>query len=330
MHSAPDIAADKKAEAQVTPPVDVATLPKTRGETFYDGLQFTMGKAAIMAATAALAYIGRYGKDKYGPVPNYFKQFQEWIHHKLLTNKTFPLGEKGELGKRLAAVFSNTMLIFHGGNIFAPIMKVMENNHENIANFVNRRWGNPEDVDIAHERLKDKPKQTWGDVIKGRVGAWILVFSSFLAVDTVSGKDKKTGLHYFDKYEEWFGRWVAGFTKGGRELSKIPVTKALTAAQDANKTYRFGKILALDFYATSAAIILWTAISRSSAQKRQEKNGHAEPDESAIPPVMLPLVAQSATVPRQYAQAIAPREKPVPSSFMDRAAGQQASEMELS
>ena len=50
------------------------------------------------------------------------------------------------------------------------------------------------------------------------------------------------------------------------------MSKALTETQAMNKTYRFGKILALDFYATSAAIIIWTAISRSSAAKRRLKD----------------------------------------------------------
>src|SRR4051812_13398965 len=54
---------------------DPDDLPKTTGEWYYDGLQFTLGKASIMVFTAALGYLARYGKDHYGPVPNVFKLF---------------------------------------------------------------------------------------------------------------------------------------------------------------------------------------------------------------------------------------------------------------
>jgi hypothetical protein len=272
--------------------------PKTTGEKFYDFLQFSIGKVAIIAATAVFANIAKYGKNSYGSVPNYLKKFQGWFHTKLLTNPVYPMGNKGEFVERLAGAAANTTVTFHGGNAFAPLMKEMENHHEDIANFANRHWGKPGEVEQAHENLKDKPHQSWGDVAKGRVAAWAMVFTAFMGADALIGKDKKTGMYQFDKYEEWFGRKLAGLTRSGKALADIPVAQALTAAQDANKTYRFGKILALDLFATSAALIVWNAVSRVSAQKRQDKKEAALPvaaEPEIMPDDTKPLMAAAIT-----------------------------------
>lgn len=259
--------ADKNA---TTKPLDISK--KTTGEKYYDIFQFTVGKAWIMVFTAALAYLARYGKEKYGPVPNIFKSVQEKFYDGLLNNKVFPMAHRGEFWTRLAGAAASTMAICHGGNLFAPILKWMENSREEISNYFNKHWGKPGEVEVAHERLKHLPKQSWGDVIKGRIGAWLLVFSSFLTLDRIIGKSEKSGMYYFDMYEEKFGRLVAGITRGGKEIMHTPLAQKLTKEQSTNKIYRTGKILALDFYATSAAIIIWTAISRLSAKKRYDKD----------------------------------------------------------
>lgn len=272
---------------------DTPDLPKTPGEKFYDVLQFTVGKAMIIVVTAALAYTARYGKDSYRGVPNYLKKFQNWFHERLITHAVEPLNGSGEQARRAAAAAANTMIICHGGNAFAPVMKWMENSREEIANWYNRRWGTPEDIALTHERLKDTPKQSWGDIIKGRTIAWGAIFGSFLAVDAAVGKDKKTGMYHFDKYEEWFGRKMAGLTKAGKELAAAPMSKALSTAQAGNKLYRFGKIVALDFYATSAAIVVWNFISRSSAKKRHEQNGYAKTEQEKSTPPAEPAQGKS-------------------------------------
>src|SRR4051812_33421448 len=76
----PSIAGPAKPEDETISANTAKTAepPKTPGEKFYDLLQFTVGKVTIMAFTAALAYTAKYGKDKYGPIPNALKQFQGW------------------------------------------------------------------------------------------------------------------------------------------------------------------------------------------------------------------------------------------------------------
>lgn len=264
------------------PASDTATTHKTTGEKFYDGLQFSIGQASILVATAAIAYVARFGKDSYGPVPNVLKKFQGWMNDKLLHNKIYPLGEKGEFSTRLAGSLASTVVLFHGGNLFAPVMHYLENNREKIATYANKRWGKPGEVEVGHERLKDVPKQSWGDVIKGRVVAFLMVFASFTAIDTILGKDK-SGAYLFDKYEEAFARKVTGLTKNGKVIAGIPITEKLTAELAGNSAYKFSKILALDLYATSAGIAIWSFISRLSAKNRSKSDHLACVEAISVP-----------------------------------------------
>jgi hypothetical protein len=242
-------------------------LPKTTGERYYDVLQFLAGKAFIVAISAVIAYEARYGKEHYGKVPNYLKRFQTGFEKTLNDNPIMPLG-KSEVGRYISGAAASTTLTMWGGNLFAPFLKWFENNKEKIANHYNKKHGKPGEVEIAHERLKDLPKQNWMDVIKGRVAGWVIVCGTFIGADLAMSKNPETGMRRLAQYEEWFGRKLAGVTKAGKEIANTPITKQLTKAQSSNKTYRYGRIIALDFFATSAAIIIWNAVSRMSAKKR--------------------------------------------------------------
>lgn len=302
-----------KDVAQAAPKLDLSK--KTTGEKGYDVFQFLVGKAWIMFFTAVIAYVAKYGKDTYHvgqtKIPNYFQRFQKWFEHKMLHNKVIPLSKKGEPGHIVAGALANTMVLFHGGNIFAPVMKWLENSKEDISNYFNKKFGKPGEEEIAHERLKELPKQTWGDIVKGRLAGWAIVFTSFVTAAIVVGKNKKIGMHRFDIYEEGFGRWLAGWTKKGRDLGlgwrKPPVHQPLTKAQDANKMYRFGKIVALDVYATSAALVIWNWVSRALAKNRKDKNHHAS-EAPADPVTTASAITEPSDSTAKFTNTVQPRE----------------------
>jgi hypothetical protein len=291
--------------------IDPAKLKKkTPGEKYYDVLQFLSGKAFIVVVSAFIAYEARYGKETWGKMPNLLKKFQDgfeyFLSEKLALKK---VGKDGELGKYISGAAAATTLTMWGGNLFAPFLKWFENSKETIANNYNKKHGTPEHVAIAHERLKDEPKQTWGDVIKGRFVGWVIVCSAFVGGNYAFGKSKKTGMRRLEAYEEWFGRKIAGWTQAGKEIAKTPLTKELLEEQKKNKMYRFGRIVALDFFATSTAIVLWNAISRGSARKRArvEKALYDVPDlHSFVDPIPeeQPQASQAAAIPVAETTAI--------------------------
>lgn len=291
---------------------------KTTGEKAYEIIQFLAGKVFIIAVTAVIAFRAhpKWGKDKLlgGRIPNYLKQAQKWADHKVLHNKIFAFGERGPAAERFGHIFAATLLISHGGTAFAPFIRWLENGKEGISQFFNKLIGKPGEFEKAHERLKDEPKQSWWDTIKGRMYALVAGFTAATAADAAINKfvgKHKSGKYYLDAYEEWFGRWLAGWTKKGKELGfgqkNLPITKELSKAQEANKIYRFGRLVALDLYITTATLILWTAISRSSARKRKAEKKHQEEQAATAVPSSPAIAADDDTEHQQEKKSFAER-----------------------
>jgi hypothetical protein len=276
--------------------------PKTPGERFYDITNFAISNICIIAATAAIAYVAAHGKDKYGPVPNYLKKIMQPINR-----LRGPWAEKAE---ETAAALKNHMpgitpwdsrkadfkaifggsltgavILWWGGTVFSPAMKAMEDNREKIANSYNERFASKKDVEQAHENLKDEPKQNWGDILKGRMMAFVFAFTAFSSACFLLGRIKHPTNqgHYplhFDWYEDKVGRLVAGLSKDGKTIAETPMHIELTDAQKQNSFHRVGKILALDIYATAMAVLVWNLFSRGSAHKRQAAKQAPPPDAS--------------------------------------------------
>ncbi len=317
-----DITAKNNVDSvdQTDPPSAAAqpldTSQPTTGEKYYNRFKFIAAEGFILAATAAIAYVARYGKASYAGIPNYLQKFQNWFDNKLVKNRLYELDESTPIKKRLAQAAAATMVTFHGGNLFAPIMKFLEDNKSHIVDNLNQRYGKEGEVELGREHLKHEPKQTWGDIIKGRMAGFGTVFTSFATMDILLGKDKSAAKprYRFDKFEDWFGRKVAGFTVGGKELSKIPMTQELTAEMTKNKSYRFGKILALDIYATTAAIMIWNAISHLSAKNRVTAEQTATDDQSNNETTPAPVVE----TPPASTQTVSHAEKVKPSGNKEK------------
>jgi hypothetical protein len=252
-------------------------LPRTTGEKWFSIFRFAVGEVTIVFITAVLAYVARYGKDTIAGIPNYLRQFDQWMTKTLLDNKTFPLRDKGERANRMVGAIVNTTILMQGGNVFVPIMKGLENRKEKIVTFVNKRWGKPGEVEIGQQRVRAQPQQSWGDIIKGRFVSWLTVFVSFMGIDTIAGKNKE-GKYWLDVIEESIASKTAYLTAKGRQIASIPDKKQREATYNANNTYRFGKILALDIYATAASLLVWIGLGEYLAKKRGKDAVKAEPE----------------------------------------------------
>ncbi len=321
---------DIAAGAAALPAVEKATekappdlSKKTTGEKYYGVIKFITADVFIMAATAVLAYVARYGKETYAGIPNYLKKFQDSFHAKLLDNKILPLGGDNKAwGERLAGATASTTILMHGGNAFIIPMKWFEDSKKKIVGYLNQKFGKEGEKEIGDKRLQHAPKQSWGDIIKGRFSAWGLIFTAFVSFDFIFGKGRHDGMYKLDKYEEKFGRWLAGFTKEGKELSKIPITKELPKELAHNTTYRFGKILALDIFATMVSVLVWNFISAGSAKKRRKEQIEALRDlqETAlIPPVIASsspaeTLDNSDSKDKSHTKTVQPRPSPAEKS----------------
>jgi len=169
-----------------------------------------------------------------------------------------------------------TTALMQGGNLALFPVKWAEDNKVAIVKTINDTLG--EKTDIA--ALEAEDRQTWGSIIKARMVAWLAVFTSFKASAAVIGGDK------FAAFEESFARSV---------VCK-PFGKATHVNGAETKAFRYGKIAALDLFATAAASALLYAGSRFFAHygevKKDIGHSHDEPpapaqaEETQTPKVM--------------------------------------------
>ena len=282
---------------------DLATLEKTQpakttGEKAFGAIRFMTGEVLILGLTAGIAYAARHGPDKVGPIPNVFKKIDEGMK-RLLIEKPNPQGRM----LRLAGAAVATTTLMWGGNLYVPVRKGLQDNKEAIVTGINQRYGKPGEAEAGAIRLEHETKESWGDIIKGRLGSWAVVFGSFVGIDLALGKSAKNGQYHLDNFEDKFGKLMAGVTEKGKALGKSAVAHEITELHQ-NKAYRFGKIMALDIYATAASLVVWDVISRISAKKRHQQDPrHTQPVEThaehikdaAADPMDFPVTARALT-----------------------------------
>ena len=169
-------------------------------------------------------------------------------------------------------------------------MKWFEDSKSKIVNYFNRKSSNPDELEIGKQRLADEPKQSWMDIIKGRIVAMGIVSAGFFGIAYAAGEDKKTGKLRFDLFEDWGGVQLAKLTKEGKKIANTPVVKRLDDVTATNRTYKFGRMLALDIIATTVAIGIWNVVGGLSAKKRADQT---QPMNSLEEPSVAPSLVQN-------------------------------------
>ncbi len=274
-------------------------MPKTTGEWIYDNIQFWFVKGLILAATAVIGYQAKFGKET-----NLIHKFQEWCKSTIaapmekLGNKTSARvasamgGDAGKwIGGKTAEVmavfggaFASTMVLFHGGNVVAPVVGWFENHRKEIVASGNRKFGKPGEEEKGNEKFANVPQQSAGDIVFGRLTAWVGTFALFFTGFLLLGKTKESGMYKLDWFEEKCARLATGMGKGSK-FGHIPMNQEMHHAAKASPElfkghekqlfwYKVSRILALDIYATSMGIVVWTLTSRFSARDRQHKAAH--------------------------------------------------------
>ncbi|MFW0776947.1 MAG: hypothetical protein ACN2B6_04420 [Rickettsiales bacterium] len=278
----------------------------TTGERKFSWLKFGVAEVFILGMTAVIAYVARYGKDKYGAIPNYIKQFEEWFGGKLKVD------DRKGTAKLITGALASTMVTFHGGNVFAPAMKWFENSKGKMVDYFNKKYGTPEELEAGRIRVEEEPKQTWTDIIKGRLVAFAIVFTSFVGATAAAGKSvikdndgnvllnkegKAVKEYRFVKFEDWVGTKFASLTKDGERIANMNKLERIgNMNAKTNTSYKYGRILALDVYATTAAIIIWNVISKMSANKRHAQSKSTDTVEEQLPlqePSASPVLVQN-------------------------------------
>jgi len=158
-----------------------------------------------------------------------------------------------------------TTATMQGGNATIPFVKVMENYKPALVEKFNSLLGEKDEA----EEIKKEPKQTWGSLIKARIFmAWLPVFLSFKGAAMLLGENK------FTAFNEAFAKHVVCKPMG--KLTHIN----MNGAMQETKIFRYGKIAALDVFATTAAAVLLFIGSRIFAERKRKKDGITPPSDN--------------------------------------------------
>lgn len=235
-------------------------ISTSKGEKLFDFLTYGgIAFAGVFIATMPFTYWTKYGGGK---------KFHDWM--------TTALKKRGASEHIAEQTFNTTVLGALGNAAVIPI-KFLENKKPELVDKLNNLIG-----DKSHDASVEQDlKQSWLSLIKSRIAAYTAVFVSLQGAVAIFGGDK------FNKFEENFAEHVIC-----KPLGKPTHTPNLTkTVENETKAFRYGKIAALDVFATAAATILLYTSSRFFARKNEHwKAPHAELDAkaNATPPVDTP------------------------------------------
>ncbi len=145
-----------------------------------------------------------------------------------------------------------TSILMPGGSLMLIPLHYLEGKRQQIVGYFNRQLGDTTDP----SQLIEPPKQTWGSLIKGRLVAWMVVFGSLTGLSSLVGGAR------FAELEENFAK----------NLVCKPLGKATHTPLGAEtEVFQYGKLAAVDVFATAASTALLYVSSRFFAKKRDEK-----------------------------------------------------------
>lgn len=232
---------------------------KSKGERLFDTITYgAINGVGTFIATIPLAASLKYGKGA---------GLTKWGTKSLL---------KTGMPSGIAEEMINTTALMQGGNLAIIPVKMMENYKPQIVDKLNDMLGDKS----GKASVQDDHKQSWMSLIKGRAVAWAAVFTGFRATAMIAGAEK---IQAFDnKFSEIcckilhkpthvFGADTKAFTLAQAETkaASLAGTESIAArlANAETKAFRYGKIGAMDVFATAAATVILYVSSRYFAKK---------------------------------------------------------------
>ena len=174
---------------------------------------------------------------------------------------------EGNLGQHANTITSTTLLSLGGSAMLLPI-KLLENSRKPLVDKLNKALGDTTDP----SQLQESPKQNWASLALGRLSAWVMVFGSILGAQKLFGEDN------FKKFEDGFAKKVGcdlfgkpthAIIENGKSIpivdEKLKIEKYETAH------FQYGKLAALDVFATLAATSLLYITSKFFARRHEVK-----------------------------------------------------------
>ncbi|MFN7452085.1 MAG: hypothetical protein ACK5R5_04185 [Alphaproteobacteria bacterium] len=165
--------------------------------------------------------------------------------------------ERIGIGGKIANQVATSTSLSLGGHMMLLPIAFAEAHHTQIVDGLNKMTLDPTPV----EEIQAKPKPTLSSIIRGRLVAWAAVLSGFVAMGEFFPKT-------LDVFKNEFAEW---FCKRTHQPMKV--------AGEETKAFRYGKLAALDVFATAfAATLLYIGSYFFARRKDAQQNPRPLPD----------------------------------------------------
>ena len=188
-----------------------------------------------------------------------------------------------------------TTATMQGGNLTIIPVKIMENYKPAIVEKFNDMLGDKSgDASIDNE-----PRQSWGSLIKSRLTAWVPVFAGFRGTAMLLGNDK------LQKFEKKFAENI--FCKPFGQPTHIEGLAKIEKNETA--IFRYGRMAALDIFATTAATTILFAASRMFAKNNPVWKARDLPPQNPLAAVSAPEYDQAgnAEPAKRFTDSVTPQ-----------------------
>ena len=148
-----------------------------------------------------------------------------------------------------------TTTLMQGGNLMLIPVAIAEHFKVPIVRGLNAMLGEK----TPQDKIQEAPKQTMGSLLKSRGLAWLTVFGALTGVSKLYPKTLGT-------FEEETGRLVC------RVLKRPEMRKNAGHLLEDTRTFGYGKLAAIDVFATAAAATLLYVGGHFFARKQEEKH----------------------------------------------------------
>lgn len=177
----------------------------------------------------------------------------DWGNRKIFDSWSKGLNEKFKIGPNTATNIVKSTTLAIGGTVMLLPVYLAERNKKPISEWLNQKFGNHEE---KKAQVENPAPQTPGSLIKGRLLAWCAVFLGFKSMEWM-GKGEA-----LQKFEQDFGKKTCAVLGKLTHVNNVETT-----------AFRWGKLAALDIFATAAAtsILYVTSHVFAKQQARAQK-----------------------------------------------------------
>ncbi len=290
MANTPQNSESKLPDAPVAAPAKPA---RTHGDKLFDRWIYAgLNGVGTFILTIPLAYWGDHGGGK-----AFFKKCASYL-------------EKWGADPKNAETAVRATTLGIGGTVMILPVYVAEHFRKPIVTWFNQHFGSDKDKKTV---VENPAPQTFGSILKGRLVAWCAVFSGFKLMgalskwlrnpaalgnfETIVGEEvcKRLGdkpTHNVAAMEKAIAEETK---KNGAALTKEAMNEIKVAHE--TKMFSYGKLGALDVFATAAATSILYVTSRIFAKQRAQKAQLASEKPSVTREAVVPMADATGDAP---------------------------------